>query len=75
LFFFWQCSIRANGSIIKKRYTAALKVIQDNNIKSYLWDYRCGAYSPAGNLQGESAPNIAYHIALKDNLHTFKATK
>lgn len=43
-----------------------LKVIKDDNIKSYMWVYSCGADSPAGNLQGgtlqkEIAPNIVLY--------------
>ena len=28
-----------------------LKVIENDNIKSYMWMYSCGVDSPAGNLQ------------------------
>jgi len=38
-----------------------LQVINDDNIKSYMWVYSSGADSPAGNLQGDSAPNIVLY--------------
>jgi hypothetical protein len=38
-----------------------LKVIKDDNIKSYMWVYSIGANSPAGNSQGDSTPNIVLY--------------
>jgi transposase len=38
-----------------------LKVISDDRINSYMWVYSSGADSPAGNICGDSAPNIVLY--------------
>jgi hypothetical protein len=44
-----------------------LKVIENDNIKSYMWMYCCGADSPAGNLQRcKSQKGCAMNIVLYD---------
>lgn len=36
-------------------------VVQDDNIKSYMWVYCCGADTPAGNIADDSTPNIVLY--------------
>jgi len=59
LYEYWH-KILLTQDVVKADETP-LKVINDDNIKSYMWVYSCGADSPAGNLQGDSAPNIVLY--------------
>jgi hypothetical protein len=36
-------------------------VVGDDNVKSYMWVYNCGADSPAGNINGDDTPNIVLY--------------
>jgi transposase len=59
LYEYWH-KILLTQAVVKADETP-LKVIKDDNIKSYMWVYSCGADSPAGNLQGDSTPNIVLY--------------
>jgi transposase len=59
LYEYWH-KILLTQDVVKSDETP-LKVIKDDNIKSYMWVYSCGADSPAGNLQGDSTPNIVLY--------------
>lgn len=59
LYEYWQKMLLTE--YVVKADETPLKVIKDDNIKSYMWVYSCGADSPAGNLQGDSAPNIVLY--------------
>jgi transposase len=59
LYEYWH-KILLTQDVVKADETP-LKVINDDNIKSYMWVYSCGADSHAGNLQGDSAPNIVLY--------------
>jgi transposase len=59
LYEYWH-KILLQQDVIKADETP-LKVIKDDNIKSYMWVYSSGADSPAGNINGDSAPNIVLY--------------
>jgi transposase len=59
LYEYWH-KILLQQDVIKADETT-LQVINEDNIKSYMWVYSSGADSPAGNLQGDSAPNIVLY--------------
>ena len=59
LYEYWH-TILLQQEVIKADETP-LKVIHDDNIKSYMWVYSSGADSPAGNINGDSAPNIVLY--------------
>jgi len=59
LYEYWH-KILLTQDVIKADETP-LKVIKDDNIKSYMWVYSCGADSPAGNLKDDSTPNIVLY--------------
>lgn len=51
--------------LLKQRYVRAdettMLVVEDDNVKSYMWVYNCGADSPSGNLTGDTTPNIVLY--------------
>jgi transposase len=59
LYDYWH-DILLQQTVLKADETP-LKVINDDNIKSYMWVYSCGADSPSGNINGDSAPNIVLY--------------
>ena len=59
LYEYWH-KILLQQDVIKADETP-LKVIHDDNIKSYMWVYSSGADSPTGNIKGDSAPNIVLY--------------
>ena len=59
LYEYWH-KILLQQEVIKADETT-LQVIKDDNVKSYMWVYCCGADSPAGKLNGDNAPNIVLY--------------
>ena len=59
LYEYWHKTL-LQQAVIKADETP-LKVIKDDNIKSYMWVYSSGADSPADNIIGDSAPNIVLY--------------
>jgi transposase len=59
LYEYWHKTL-LQQAVIKADETP-LKVIKDDNIKSYMWVYSSGADSPAGNINDDSAPNIVMY--------------
>lgn len=59
LYEYWQ-EILLQQEVIKANETP-LKVISDDRINSYMWVYSSGADSPAGNICGDTAPNIVLY--------------
>lgn len=51
--------------LLKQDYMRAdettMTVVGDDNVKSYMWVYNCGADSPNGNINGDNTPNIVLY--------------
>jgi transposase len=54
-----------HDTLLKQDYIRAdettMIVVGDDNVKSYMWVYNCGADSPAGNINGDGTPNIVLY--------------
>ena len=59
LYEYWH-KVLLQQDVIKADETT-LQVIEDDNIKSYMWVYCSGADTPAGNIYGDTAPNIVLY--------------
>jgi transposase len=51
--------------LLKQDYMRAdettMTVVGDDNVKSYMWVYNCGADSPQGKISGDTTPNIVLY--------------
>jgi transposase len=59
LYEYWH-KLLLQQDVIKADETT-LQVIKDDNIKSYMWVYCSGADTRAGNIKGDTAPNIVLY--------------
>jgi transposase len=54
-----------HDTLLRQNYIRAdettMTVVDDDNIKSYMWVYNCGADSPQGNICGDDTPNIVLY--------------
>ena len=59
LYEYWHTQLLMQSYIRADETT--MVVVKDDNIKSYMWVYCCGADTPAGNIKDDTTPNIVLY--------------
>lgn len=59
LYEYWHQLLLAQNTI--RADETPVTVVSDDNVKSYMWVYNSGADSPAGNISGDTTPNIVLY--------------